>query len=75
VGTAAAAPVLAAPEPQAKTSKTAFRRRNHPLDDIGRENLKITDVKVTIMSCELKDKAWVTGTQVVWKSDAVLVQI
>jgi L-alanine-DL-glutamate epimerase-like enolase superfamily enzyme len=75
VGTAAAAPVLAAPEPQAKTSQTAFQRRNHPLDGIGRENLKITDVKVTIMSCELKDKAWITGTQVVWKSDAVLVQI
>lgn len=49
--------------------------RNSPLDGIRRENLKITDVKVTLMSCELKDKSWVTGTQLIWKSDAVLVEV
>jgi len=75
VGAAAAAPALAAPDPQAEKGKTAFRKRNHPLDGVARENLKITDVKVTIMSYELKDKAWITATQLIWKSDAVLVQI
>ncbi len=50
-------------------------RRNSPLDGIRRENLKITDVKVTIMSCKLKDKSWVTATQLIWKSDAVLVEV
>jgi len=48
---------------------------NHPLTNVARENLKITDVKVTLMSCELKDKAWVTATQLIWKSDAVLVEV
>ncbi|MBS1874243.1 MAG: mandelate racemase/muconate lactonizing enzyme family protein [Acidobacteria bacterium] len=40
-----------------------------------RENLKITDIKVTLMSYELKDKAWVTATQLIWKSDCVLVEV
>jgi galactonate dehydratase len=61
LGTAVAAPVLAA--------------RQSPLDGVARQNLKITDVKVTIMSCELKDKSWLTGTQLIWKSDAVLVEV
>jgi galactonate dehydratase len=60
---AAAAPVSAA------------ARWNHPLAGIRREILKITDVKVTLMSCDLKDKAWVTGTMSIWKSDAVLVEV
>ncbi len=61
LGTAIAAPVLAA--------------RQSPLDGIARQNLKITDVKVTIMSYELKDKSWLTGTQLIWKSDTVLVEV
>ncbi len=40
-----------------------------------RENLKITDIKVTLMSYELKDRAWVTATQLIWKSDCVLVEV
>ncbi|MEN6601068.1 MAG: mandelate racemase/muconate lactonizing enzyme family protein [Bryobacteraceae bacterium] len=48
---------------------------NHPLAGVRRENLKITDEKVTLMSCELKDRSWVTATQLVWKSDAVLVEV
>ena len=53
----------------------AARAQSHPLEGIRRENLKITDVTVTLMSYELKDKAWVTGTQLIWKSDSVLVRI
>lgn len=50
-------------------------KRNHPLDGIARETLRVTDVRVTLMSYELKDKSWVTGTMLIWKSDAVLVEI
>jgi len=64
---AAAVPLAAAAAP--------FRPRGYPLEGIGRENLKITDIKVTLMSYELKDKSWVTGTQLIWKSDAVLVEV
>jgi galactonate dehydratase len=69
LGAAAAAPLLAAPQDRKAAART------HPLDGIRRENLRITDVKVTLMSYELKDKAWVTATQLIWKSDAVLVEI
>src|SRR5262245_7723115 len=48
----------------------------HPLAGVRRENLKVTDIKVTLLSCELpKDKQWVTGKAVTWKSDAVLVEV
>jgi L-alanine-DL-glutamate epimerase-like enolase superfamily enzyme len=48
----------------------------HPLDGIRRENITIRDVKVTLMSYELpRDKQWITGTWVAWKTDAVLVQV
>lgn len=47
----------------------------HPLQGVRREQLKITGVKVTLMSCPLGEHSWVTGTQLIWKSDAVLVEI
>lgn len=46
-----------------------------PLSSLPRENLKITSVKVTLMSHELKEKSWLTGTMLIWKSDAVLVEV
>ena len=50
--------------------------RNSPLDGVKRENLKITDVKVTLLSYELPpEKQWVSGTFLVWKCDAILVEI
>ena len=76
LGAAVAAPAFAAKEKNKKAGKSApFRQRSHPLEGIARENLKITDVKVTIMSYELKDKSWVTATQYIWKSDSVYIQI
>jgi len=67
LGAAAAAPALAA---------TGFRKRAHPLEGIARENLKITDIKVTIMSYELpQDRQWIVGRAVTWKTDAVLVEV
>jgi hypothetical protein len=53
---AAAGGALLAPG-EASTVKAAFRKRSHPLEGIPRENLKITDVRVTLMSYELRDKA------------------
>jgi L-alanine-DL-glutamate epimerase-like enolase superfamily enzyme len=59
----------------AAAAPLAPTRWSHPLDGVRREKLAITDVKVTIMSCELKDRSWVTGTMLIWKSDAVLVEV
>jgi L-alanine-DL-glutamate epimerase-like enolase superfamily enzyme len=47
----------------------------HPLDGIRRDNLKITDIRVTLMSYPLKEKSWITATMLIWKSDAVLVEV
>jgi L-alanine-DL-glutamate epimerase-like enolase superfamily enzyme len=46
-----------------------------PLAGVRRENLKITDVKVTLMSYELKERSWITAGMLIWKSDAVLVEV
>jgi len=74
LGLAATLPALAASETRPQRAVSA--RRLHPLDGIGRENLTIRDVKVTLMSYELpRNKQWVTATLVVWKTDAVLVQV
>src|SRR3974390_3720875 len=67
-----AASVAALP---AASGAPAFRPPSHPLEGIAREDLKITDIKVPIMSYELKDKSWITATQLIWKSDAVLVEV
>jgi L-alanine-DL-glutamate epimerase-like enolase superfamily enzyme len=71
---AAALPTLAAPETDQR--RAGSTRGLHPLDGISRENITICDVKVTPMSYELpRDKQWITGTWVAWKTDAVLVQV
>lgn len=47
-----------------------------PLAGIERENLKITDVKVTLLSFKLpQDKQWVSSTFLVPKTDAFLVEV
>ena len=48
----------------------------HPLEGIRRENIRITDVRVTLLSYELPpDKQWMTADILVWKTDAVLVEV
>jgi L-alanine-DL-glutamate epimerase-like enolase superfamily enzyme len=50
--------------------------RNHPLDGIGRENLKITDVKVIPLSyVDPKGDLWRSGRYQVWKTDGAITQI
>lgn len=58
------------------TGRPSHARRVHPLEKISREDLRITDVKVTLLSCELPpEKQWLTSSIVVWKADAVLVRV
>jgi hypothetical protein len=48
----------------------------HPLEGVARQNLKITDVRVTLMSYELPpEKQWMVARAVTWKTDAVLVEV
>ncbi len=50
--------------------------RKYPLDDIERENITITDVKVTLLSYELKpEEQWSIATIVCWKTDSILVEV
>jgi len=71
LGAAAAIPLASS----AQTSP-AFRKRVHPLEGIARENLKIQDVKVSIMSYPLPpDRQWITGRAVTWKTDLMLIEI
>ncbi len=74
MGGASVAPLFA--QKKAPVRAAAGKIRNHPLEGIGRENIKITDVKCTIMSFELpKEKQWLTGRSVTWKTDAILVEV
>ena len=76
LGLAGAVPTLAGSRQELGEKAALIRARTHPLDGIVRENLKITDIKVTLMSYELpRDRQWLTGTMTVWKTDAVLVDI
>jgi len=54
--------------------------RNYPLDGITRENIKITDLKVILLSCELPPQEqwyldWIPERYKCWKTDSILVEI
>ena len=50
--------------------------RNHPLDGIERENIKITDLKMTILSYELPEEhQWFVAGRVAWKTDTMILQV
>ncbi len=50
--------------------------RSHPLENIEREKIKITDVKVTLLSCEIPPaEQWFVGGIICWKRDTVLVEV
>jgi L-alanine-DL-glutamate epimerase-like enolase superfamily enzyme len=69
-----AAPVVPAVAQGKAASELPVRSR--PLEGILRENLKITDIKVTLLSAEIpKERWWYNPRTIVWKSDAVLVQV
>jgi L-alanine-DL-glutamate epimerase-like enolase superfamily enzyme len=54
--------------------------RSHPLDGVTRENIKITDLKVTLLSCELPPEQqwyldWIPERYKCWKTDSILVEV
>jgi L-alanine-DL-glutamate epimerase-like enolase superfamily enzyme len=56
------------------------KSRNSPLDGIIRENVKITDLKVTLLSCELPPEEqwyldWIPERYKCWKTDSILVEV
>ena len=49
---------------------------NHPLDGVSRENIKITDVKVTLLSYRLPvNEQLLVFSDIWWKTDAIIVEI
>ena len=61
------------PEPDTQVDK---KTRLYPLDEITRENIKITDIKATALSYkDPKENLWRSGRMVVWKTDASLCEV
>jgi L-alanine-DL-glutamate epimerase-like enolase superfamily enzyme len=61
-------------------STSNVRSRNHPLDGITKEKIRITDLKVTLLSCELPPKEqwyldWIPERYKCWKTDSILVEV
>ncbi len=59
---------------------SAERSRNHPLDGVTRENIRIRDIKVTLLSCELPSREqwyldWIPERYKCWKTDSILVEV
>jgi hypothetical protein len=52
-------------------------KRNHPLEGITREDIKITDIKVTPLSYVPPDGRilWTDGDYEVWKTDGALTEV
>lgn len=62
--------------PHASNRPYQEEKRSHPSEGIKRENITITDIKVTPLSyVHDGDYLWRVGGLVVWKSDAALVQV
>jgi L-alanine-DL-glutamate epimerase-like enolase superfamily enzyme len=52
--------------------------RMHPLNDIRRENIKITDIKVTLLSYLLKpEEQWTDGDDnvIIWQTSSVITEV
>lgn len=64
----------------AKAGYPIIRSRNNPLEGVTRENIKITDLKVTLLSCELPSSEqwyldWIPERYKCWKTDSILVEV
>jgi L-alanine-DL-glutamate epimerase-like enolase superfamily enzyme len=58
----------------------ASTERNHPLDGVQKEKLKITDLKVTLLSCPLPPEEqwyldWIPERYKCWKTDSIMVEV
>ncbi|NND34405.1 MAG: twin-arginine translocation signal domain-containing protein, partial [Saprospiraceae bacterium] len=73
------ASTLACQQKETTSSSKPFESGNiqNPLDVIQRENIRITDIKVTPLSYVPPDGKflWGVGTYMVWKTDAALVEV
>ena len=54
--------------------------RNHPLDGLTKEKIRITDLKVTLLSFELPPEEqwyldWIAERYKCWKTDSILVEV
>ncbi|AWT59484.1 MAG: D-galactarolactone cycloisomerase [Candidatus Moanabacter tarae] len=57
-------------------SEALSRNRHHPLEGIERQNIKITDLKVTLLSVEYPpEEQLLVGKGIWWKSDSIIVEI
>ena len=55
---------------------TLSRTRLHPLEGIERQNINITDLKVTLLSCEYPPEEQLRVVKNIWwKSDSIIVEI
>ena len=62
--------------PPNESSDKKFRA--HPLEGIERENIKITDIKISLLSYELeKDEQWPDGDNngIIWKTTTVITEV
>ncbi|MCL5123926.1 MAG: mandelate racemase/muconate lactonizing enzyme family protein [Deltaproteobacteria bacterium] len=78
VSGAAALTNLAVCTPKGEKTSGISNMRMHPLDGIQRENLKISDIKVTLLSYELKpEEQWTDGDQnsVIWQTTSVITEV
>ena len=51
-------------------------QRMHPAQGLERENIKITDVKMTILSHEFEEKhQWFVSGRYAWKTDTMILQV
>lgn len=60
-----------------KTADLSGMRR-HPLDEVTRENIKITDIKVTLLSYLLKpEELWADGdnNDIIWQTTSVITEV
>jgi L-alanine-DL-glutamate epimerase-like enolase superfamily enzyme len=63
-----------------KPVRSSLNQRHHPLDGVKREKIKITDLKVTLLSCELPPEEqwyldWIPERYKCWKTDSIIVEI
>ena len=76
LSSAPATPALASAGIGIGSPRGISQTQRNPLDGVGREDIKITDVKVTLLSSELPlAKQWMDGAMIVWKTDEILVQV
>ena len=69
---------LAVCAPRGEKTSGISNMRMHPLDGIQRENIKITDIKVTLLSYELKpEEQWCDGDNngIIWQTSSLNTEV